>query len=1116
MYTLIDGVEFYDKEEIDDIVKAITGGTIPDEDNIRTELTTKINEEADARTAADETLGTRIDSEATKRMDADALLAECIADEIKTRMDTDVAFANQLTAIEQLHTTLISPNGFIDSDGDTVNVNDSGKSIRQIAHEEFYRQLITDADDVKAQLDTLKELADYLQRNPSIITDMYDKLGITWSVDNPTDFGTFDFSTVLTATNVDDAVLELYNTFTNKIGDLAQLTTAFKDNIVGAVNELSTEIDAEVSARTNADTVLGTRIDDEITARTDADTALGTRIDESIAESTALGTRIDDEVTARTDADAALDAKIGDLTQLNTTGKDTVVSAINSEFEWRRKNDETLGTRIDDEVTARTNADTVLGNNIGSLDNLKTTDKSSAVAAINELYDTVQQGGGTGNTVDYYVIEIEASFNGIKPNEPLRFEGNLDPDVANGITEAVAAGKSLMLKIVDSSADGVSPSTVIVITNYSYNDVSVYSFDMNDTTITGNQIIVVDYSVSIRPDTSDYSGYATLSTVTVPEGSGAGGTDIDIISIVLQSAITGNGTYTETVDLTNLATCITSNKPYLFEVTVQQLNYTFKNCPAILVKGADSTSFNISLLNDLAEADAATLTFTVNHVDATNTSVTFTMNDNVTIGGGSTGTDTTQLESKLNEEITARTQADADLNARIDAEIGDLSTLTTINKSSVVSAINEVKTLAGAGGGTVLPSDNSNVYVLQLTSNVKFDAEVSDTIALTPEQVTAVTNAFTNNVPIIAIVSIGTDDNISVVLTTLSIALDDNGNGGGTLANTLVASGPSDSVSFTTVMLSFSISDGIGAAYFSISNSESSSGGTGSGGDSDGSSTELEQRIAAVEATVTEKTRNIQAFTYVVDSNQTFRDWCNGVEGNDYSRVFIKNGYYSISNKTLKLVDVGTKYIYGETAGGVTLRFEGSLTDNLIAGDGTEDGVYNIKVSQFSDIDQYDKFCFYNLNNLVSCEAGVQGTLWNIDGCFGQCTNLKHCKAEARDKYGFSLCNNMAYCECDVSNTKADVQVEAFSSCRNLYCCQAMSTDGNSNSGGAIGFDDCNVLYNCESYIGNNPNDNCSSFINCGKMFQCIGTEGKSSMCYADSKRKYAAGEGPDGGFNEI
>jgi hypothetical protein len=186
------------------------GEAIAEEQRLREEAITaaeqKIEEETTARTEADTALGTRIDEEVAARTEADTKLTQ------------------QIEAIEQLHNALVSnAEGFVDSDGDTVTVEDSGKTIRQIAHEEFYRQLITDAADVQTQIDTLKELADYLQTNPSVIADMYSKLGITWSVDNLTDFGTFDFSGVLTATNVDDAILELYNTFTEKFGELTSL-----------------------------------------------------------------------------------------------------------------------------------------------------------------------------------------------------------------------------------------------------------------------------------------------------------------------------------------------------------------------------------------------------------------------------------------------------------------------------------------------------------------------------------------------------------------------------------------------------------------------------------------------------------------------------------------------------------------------------------------------------------------------------------------------------------------------------------------------------------------------------------------------------------------------------
>lgn len=282
--------------------QAIAGETTARSEAITT-VEQKVTEETSARTQADTALGTRID------------------EEVEARTNADTNFTQQIEAIERLHATLIGPGDFVDTDSDTVTVNDSNKSIRQIAHEEFYRQLITDADNVQSQIDTLKELADYLQTNPSVIADMYNKLGVTWSVDNLTDFGTFDFSRVLTATNVDDAVLELYNTFTGKIGELTSLATSAKDNIVVAVNELKTKIDEEVTARTDADTGLSTRIDEEVAARTEADTQLGTRIDTEVGTLSALTTIAKDNVVA---AINEVNDKVG-------TGGDTGSTASNCE-----------------------------------------------------------------------------------------------------------------------------------------------------------------------------------------------------------------------------------------------------------------------------------------------------------------------------------------------------------------------------------------------------------------------------------------------------------------------------------------------------------------------------------------------------------------------------------------------------------------------------------------------------------------------------------------------------------------------------------------------------------------------------------------------------------------
>ena len=81
-------------------------------------------------------------------------------------------------------------------------------------------------------------------------------------------------------------------------------------------NALHTEIVNESVARENADDALQDNIDAEATARENADDALQDNIDA--------------EATARVNADAAINTKIGDLSNLNTQDKTSIVNAINS------------------------------------------------------------------------------------------------------------------------------------------------------------------------------------------------------------------------------------------------------------------------------------------------------------------------------------------------------------------------------------------------------------------------------------------------------------------------------------------------------------------------------------------------------------------------------------------------------------------------------------------------------------------------------------------------------------------------------------------------------------------------------------------------------------------
>ena len=84
----------------------------------------------------------------------------------------------------------------------------------------------------------------------------------------------------------------------------------------------------------------------------------------------ALQDDIDAETTARENADNTLSEKIGTLTNLNTSNKDNLVSAINE-----------VNTYIGNEITARENADTLLGGRIDGIE----LDVNTNTTAINNI-----------------------------------------------------------------------------------------------------------------------------------------------------------------------------------------------------------------------------------------------------------------------------------------------------------------------------------------------------------------------------------------------------------------------------------------------------------------------------------------------------------------------------------------------------------------------------------------------------------------------------------------------------------------------------------------------------------------------------------------------------------
>ena len=296
-------------------------------------------------------------------------------------------------------TTIIQWNETLDQ----VEVQDNG-TLKKIATEEY----VDTADNIlQSNIDTVS-------------SDLVDETTNRTNADNTLQTNIDNEVTARTDADnaLDDRISDLESDVGGATGDLADLTTDAKDTLVNAINEVDAHIDDEVTNRTNANTSLQSEID-----RIETGTGLnddGTYVVEALTNyissatsvhnatvtlDSAIKTNSDDitSIDSRvTNIESQVDGKVGDLDNLTTEAKDTLVNAINE-----------VDSNIDNEVTRATNAETNLQTNIDDEISIRTSNDN----ALGERIDNVNSASGlssdtyNADSTTNYISSATSLFN---------------------------------------------------------------------------------------------------------------------------------------------------------------------------------------------------------------------------------------------------------------------------------------------------------------------------------------------------------------------------------------------------------------------------------------------------------------------------------------------------------------------------------------------------------------------------------------------------------------------------------------------------------------------------------------------------------------------------------
>ena len=151
---------------------------------------------------------------------------------------------------------------------------------------------------------------------------------------------------------------------------------------------------------------------------------------------------ISSEIDARERADDTLQDNIDAEALAREQGDDTLQGNIDAEALAREQEDDTLQGNIDAEALAREQADDDFQSKIGNLSDLVTTAKNNLVSAINEtfnlpkgVYVNVRDYGANGNTIYYNKADnhyyADAEYTTVPPSDVTAFENAIADALAN-------------------------------------------------------------------------------------------------------------------------------------------------------------------------------------------------------------------------------------------------------------------------------------------------------------------------------------------------------------------------------------------------------------------------------------------------------------------------------------------------------------------------------------------------------------------------------------------------------------------------------------------------------------------------------------------------------------